>query len=102
MGRGFKAMSEEAFNLLLSNLKTLELGIRAATRVADMEVRPELGVTPESKVLCVSEVLRVSAARADGDYSQSLSPEAMTVMKVAAADVEVRILWSRLGLRRSA
>lgn len=91
-------MTESDFKRLRASFTQLQNGVRCAQRIADCPENPEYGVTFETKAKAISDVLKVAAARADGDTTVGVGPVTMMVMKVILADVEVRLLWDKLGL----
>lgn len=86
------------FDKTMVALGHMRVGLRCATRIIELPDNPRLGITMGSKLDAVSDVLRVAGARADGG-DDTCSAATMKVMGVVLADVELRLLWDKLGLK---
>lgn len=92
-------MDKTEFDDLMRRLEQLQIGLRCADRIMRMHDQPEWGIDFVRRASAVSEVIRVATARAEGDDEMAVSEDTMLVMKVVLADVEVRLLWDKLGLK---
>lgn len=79
--------------ILLQSMRELDIGIKCCHRIME-----RAGISNETKLKAVADVLRVAAARAEGGDA-AVSPSTMKVLQMISADAEVRILWDKLGLK---
>lgn len=80
---------------LMESLSILSKGIRCAQRICAIPVGGD--ITHEAKLRAVGEVLNVAALRSEG-RDAAVSKETTMMLAVVLADVEVRLLYDRLGL----
>lgn len=94
MNEAFNKKAEELHNQLMQ----LQRAVTCAERIRQLPDDPEHGITFESRMKAISDVLKVGVARSDGNDA-TVSGETMLVMRRLLADVEVRLLWDKLGLK---
>lgn len=90
-------MTDMDFEALMKRGHQLINGLRAATRIAELPVNPEYGISSMAKLDAINDVLRVAQERFDGKHAH-VTEKTMKLMNVVLADVEVRLLWDRMGL----
>lgn len=89
---------KQDYESLMRAIGHLRAGARCALRIIELGNRPEDGITDVTRAMAATEVLQVAVARADGNLTAVVSQQTMKVMVVVLADVELRLLWDRLGL----
>lgn len=89
---------QQKAEVLHQQLQQLQRAVTCAERIRQLPDDPEHGINFESRMKAISDVLNVGVARSEG-RDATVSGETMLVMRRLLADVEVRILWDRLGLK---
>jgi hypothetical protein len=91
-------LTKDEYDSLLKRAKDQTAALRLAARICDLHDNAAEGVTTISKLLAVNDILRVAKLRFDG-IDAKVYPPTETLVKRALVDVEVRLLWDRLGLK---
>lgn len=94
MNEAFNKKAEELHN----QLTQLQRAVTCAERIRQLPDDPEHGITFESRMAAISDVLKVGVARSEG-RDATVNPQTMIVMHRLLVDAEVRILWNKLGLK---
>lgn len=82
---------------LKAALQQLERALRCAERITQLKDEPEEGITFQTRMDAIADVLKVGVARSEGKDA-TVAPATMKVMYRLLADAETRILWDKLGL----
>ena len=86
-------------NMLIEHNAILVNGMNCALRILELKDDDERGVTLARKMSAATEVLHVARERARGLPEACVSEETKKVLDVVLADVEVRLLYDKLGLK---
>lgn len=79
--------------------KVLLNATRLAVRILELNDEAEFGIMPESRLEAALDVLTVGVARSEGSEEAMVCQRTHHVLNRAVTDIEVRILYDKLGLK---
>lgn len=79
-------------------VRILANAVRLAERILSLQDEPEYGITAEERLEAAMDVLNTGVARSEG-ADCTVCSRTHKVLHRAVTDIEVRILYDRLGLK---